>query len=102
MGVVFAGILALLLLGMSAFASGSEIAFFSLSPTDIAEIDAGKSASDRNIQKLRNDSECHDYYVVQLCLRFDYSFRRQSLLVAVPLHNRVAYILAVAVRRNHA
>ena len=57
MGVVFAGILALLLLGMSAFASGSEIAFFSLSPTDIAEIDAGKSASDRNIQKLRNDSE---------------------------------------------
>ena len=57
MGVVFAGILALLLLGMSAFASGSEIAFFSLSPTDIAEIDAGKSANDRNIQKLRNDSE---------------------------------------------
>ena len=57
MGVVFAGILALLLLGMSAFASGSEIAFFSLSPTDIAEIDAGKSASDCNIQKLRNDSE---------------------------------------------
>lgn len=57
MGVIFAGILALLLLGMSAFASGSEIAFFSLSPTDIAEIDAGKSASDRNIQKLRNDSE---------------------------------------------
>ena len=57
MGVVFAGILALLLLGMSAFASGSEIAFFSLSPTDLAEIDAGKSASDRNIQKLRNDSE---------------------------------------------
>lgn len=57
MGVIFAGILALLLLGMSAFASGSEIAFFSLSPTDLAEIDAGKSASDRNIQKLRNDSE---------------------------------------------
>ncbi len=56
-GVVFAAILALLLLGVSAFASGSEIAFFSLSPTDIAEIDADKSVNDRNIQKLRNDSE---------------------------------------------
>lgn len=56
-GVIFAAILAVLLLGVSAFASGSEIAFFSLSPTDIAEIDANKSVSDHNIQVLRDDSE---------------------------------------------
>ena len=56
-GVVFAGFLALLLLGMSAFASGSEIAFFSLSPADIAEIEASRSLGDRNIRKLRDDSE---------------------------------------------
>lgn len=56
-GVVIAAALAVVLLGMSAFASGSEIAFFSLSPTDIAEVEAGKSVKDRNIQKLRDDSE---------------------------------------------
>ena len=44
-------------MGASAFASGSEIAFFSLSPSEIAEVNAGKTSSDRNIQKLREDSE---------------------------------------------
>ena len=56
-GVMFAGILTVVLLFFSGFASGSEIAFFSLSPTDIAELSQGKTQSDRNIQYLREDSE---------------------------------------------
>lgn len=44
-------------MGASAFASGSEIAFFSLSPSDIAEINAGRTSSDRSIRMLREDSE---------------------------------------------
>ena len=56
-GVVIAGLLAIVLLGMSAFASGSEIAFFSLSPADIAEIEAEKTQRDKNIRELRDDSE---------------------------------------------
>lgn len=56
-GVILAIALAMILMGASAFASGSEIAFFSLSPVDIAEVEAGKTSSDRSIQKLREDSE---------------------------------------------
>ena len=56
-GVLFAVALTLLLLGVSAFASGSEIAFFSLSPSDIAELNASRRASDKRIQLLREDSE---------------------------------------------
>ena len=56
-GVVFAGVLAFLLLFVSGFASGSEIAFFSLSPNDINELDEEKSAIDCKIQALRADSE---------------------------------------------
>ena len=47
----------MLLLVLSGFASGSEIAFFSLSPTDLSELDSDKSATDRNIEMLREDSE---------------------------------------------
>ena len=56
-GIIFAGILTIILLFFSGFASGSEIAFFSLSPTDIAELSQGKTQNDRNIQLLREDSE---------------------------------------------
>lgn len=56
-GAVVALILAALLLLMSGFASGSEIAFFSLSPTDINNLDTEKSDTDRKIQMLRDDSE---------------------------------------------
>lgn len=55
--VLFAAILALVLLLMSGFASGSEIAFFSLSPEDINQLDPEKSETDAKIQKLRDDSE---------------------------------------------
>lgn len=56
-GVIIATILAAVLLLMSAFASGSEIAFFSLSPSDVAELEDGKFDADRKIQNLRDDSE---------------------------------------------
>ena len=56
-GVVFAAVLAALLLFVSGFASGSEIAFFSLSPTDLAEIDDEKTPTDQHVKELREDSE---------------------------------------------
>ena len=56
-GIIVAAVLAVLLLVLSGFASGSEIAFFSLSPTDLSELDSDKSATDRNIEMLREDSE---------------------------------------------
>lgn len=56
-GVIIATILAAVLLLMSAFASGSEIAFFSLSPSDVAELEDGKFDADTKIQNLRDDSE---------------------------------------------
>ena len=57
MGVYIAAALAALLLLFSGFASGSEIAFFSLSPNDINELDPEKNTADRYIQILREDSE---------------------------------------------
>lgn len=56
-GVIVSGFLACLLLVVSAFASGSEIAFFSLSPTDINELEESRSDADRRILALREDSE---------------------------------------------
>jgi gliding motility-associated protein GldE len=41
---------------MSAFASGSEIAFFSLTPKDLSELDSD-NVKDRKILMLRDDSE---------------------------------------------
>ena len=49
------GVCVLLLL--SGFASGSEIAFFSLSPKDISELNPDHSSRDKSIQMLRDDSE---------------------------------------------
>ncbi|MDO4172225.1 MAG: gliding motility-associated protein GldE [Prevotellaceae bacterium] len=49
-------ILAGLLLVASGFASGSEIAFFSLTPNDLAELDEERER-DRKILMLREDSE---------------------------------------------
>lgn len=56
-GVIIAAVLAVLLLFVSGFASGSEIAFFSLSPSDINELDPERNVYDKNIQRLREDSE---------------------------------------------
>ena len=57
MSVIIVGVISLLLLILSGYASGSEIAFFSLSPTDLSEMDPERYPVDRNVQKLREDSE---------------------------------------------
>ncbi len=54
--VLFCLALAAILLIVSGFASGSEIAFFSLSPNDVAELDPDNER-DKKIIMLRNDSE---------------------------------------------
>ncbi len=56
-GAIFSGVLACLLLVVSGFASGSEIAFFSLSPADLAEISESDAECDKRIKLLRDDSE---------------------------------------------
>ena len=55
--VIFACCLAAVLLFISGFASGSEIAFFSLTPSDLNELDAEHRQGDRNIELLRAESE---------------------------------------------
>ena len=56
-GTIIAGVLACILLLASGFASGSEIAFFSLSPNDLNELEEEKTEGDRKIMRLREDSE---------------------------------------------
>ena len=56
-GIVLAAILAAFLLLLSGFASGSEIAFFSLSPQDLDELEPDKRSEDSRIVLLRDDSE---------------------------------------------
>lgn len=56
-GAMLAGIMACLLLFVSGYASGSEIAFFSLTPHDLNEMDEEKSTTDAKIAQLREDSE---------------------------------------------
>ena len=57
----FAAIIAIIAAGMllfaSGFASASEIAFFSLSPSDLNDIDEGKHPSDIKIRSLLDNSE---------------------------------------------
>ena len=56
-GAIVAIILAVLLLLASGFVSASEIAFFSLSPTDLNDIEEENHSSDKRIQSLLKDSE---------------------------------------------
>ena len=56
-GTILAGVLACLLLFVSGFASGSEIAFFSLSPSDFSQLDEERTDDDVKIKLLREDSE---------------------------------------------
>ena len=55
-GAIVAISLSVLLLFASGFVSASEIAFFSLSPTDLSEIEEEKSSSDKYIKALLADS----------------------------------------------
>lgn len=56
-GALLAAGVAFLLLFVSGFASGSEIAFFSLSPNDLSDLDVEKHPKDVAIRELRTDSE---------------------------------------------
>ena len=56
-GAIMAGIVACLLLLVSGFASGSEIAFFSLTPTDLSEMDEERNPADAKIMRLREETE---------------------------------------------
>lgn len=55
-GVIVSGVLACLLLMVSAFASCSEIAYFSLTPNDLNELDEN-DPTDQLITRFREDSE---------------------------------------------
>lgn len=56
-GAMIALILSGFLLFLSGYASGSEIAFFSLSPADLSELEEEKTERDRQILQLREESE---------------------------------------------
>ena len=57
LGAAFALLLALALLYTSGFVSASEIAFFSLSPSDLNDIEEENHPSDSKIKALLDDSE---------------------------------------------
>ena len=76
-GAVIAIVLAMLLLYASGFVSASEIAFFSLTPSDLNEIEEEKHSSDTRIKSLLADSErllatilISNNFVNCLCHRF--------------------------------
>lgn len=56
-GAIIAIILAIILLGASAFVSGSEIAFFSLSPNDLKAVQEGEKKVDVKIRQLLEQQE---------------------------------------------
>ena len=114
MGVIIAAILTIVLMGLSAFASGSEIAFFSLSPSDMAEVNEAKTASDRNIKLLREDSERTlatilitnnfvNVTIIMLCnYIFSHTLRRESILVAISVAHRTLNLPSVTLWRDYA
>ena len=55
LGATIALVLSVLLLGCSGFVSASEIAFFSLSPTDVGKIEENRHAADGKILELKKD-----------------------------------------------
>ncbi len=57
MAAIVSLVLAIVLLGCSGFVSASEIAFFSLSPTDISILEEKKNSSDNIVLRLKEDSE---------------------------------------------
>lgn len=81
-GAIIALILSFLLLICSAFVSGSEIAFFSLTPADMNELEEERTANDRRILALLADSErllatilCSNNFVnVAIILLLNYFF----------------------------
>ena len=84
MGVIVAFCLAIFLLMCSAFVSASEIAFFSLTPSDINEIEEEKHSSDKSIMALRDDSErllaniliCNNLVNISIITLLDFVFMK--------------------------
>lgn len=82
MGVAVALGLALFLLICSGFISASEIAFFSLSPSDLNDIEEKKFHSDEKILALREDNErllatiliCNNLVNVSIIMLLNFSF----------------------------
>ena len=104
-GVIIATVLAAVLLLMSAFASGSEIAFFSLSPSDVAELEDEKFDADKKIQNLRDDSErtlatiliANNFVnvtIIMLCWR--YFVRSKSTFTSVSFYYSNSHLLTLA------
>lgn len=81
-GAIVALLLAVILLGCSAFVSASEIAFFSLSPSDLNEVDKQENMVDKRIKSLLNDSEhllatiliANDFVNVTIIMLLNYFF----------------------------
>ncbi len=82
-----------LLLFCSGFVSASEIAFFSLSPTDIDEIKEHRRPQDQKIERLRQDSErllatiliCNNLVNVAIIILLNYFFSRTLSFGGSPL-----------------
>lgn len=111
MGAIIAILLAVLLLYASGFVSASEIAFFSLSPVDLSEIEEGKHTSDRRISALLNDSErllatiliSNNFVNVTIIMLCNYFFVQHHTLwkfrdSGIPANNGCPYFSAVAFR----
>ena len=83
-GVIVAFCLAIFLLMCSAFVSASEIAFFSLTPSDINEVEEEKHSSDKSIMALRDDSErllaniliCNNLVNISIITLLDFVFMK--------------------------
>ena len=99
MGAIFAGIVACLLLFVSGFASGSEIAFFSLSPADLNDLDETKTDADAQIQQLREESE---RTLATILITNNLVNVTIIMVVGIPVYNGLADVPAVALWRNHA
>ena len=92
-GAIIAIVLAVILLYASGFVSASEIAFFSLSPGDLSEIEEGQTSSDRRISALLDDSEhllatiliSNNFVNVTIIMLCNYFFASTILVITVIL-----------------
>ena len=114
-GAIIALCLSLFLLLCSGFVSASEIAFFSLSPSDINEVEEEKHKSDKSILALREDSErllaniliCNNLVNIAIITLLDFVFMKvvdfggseilQFLLMTVVL----TFLLLLLHTRSH-
>lgn len=114
LGAAFALLLALALLYTSGFVSASEIAFFSLSPSDLNDIEEENHPSDSKIKALLDDSErllatiliSNNFVNVTIIMLLNYVFASvidfgEANSGVFDCNGRID-LSAVAVRRNYA